>query len=136
MSNGSDSLPPTRRLGKGWEPHVAEIDGRLVYSIPVASGHMDFDFEFGIEASDLTVLKEQPYRRTVLFMLLHTVLQRSTLPGNPKVSQADFRTLADTILFESADAVAGLIEKVNAEHNIRLQFYIGEELERLTAREG
>ncbi|MFN4097211.1 MAG: hypothetical protein ACK4GG_10620 [Sphingomonas sp.] len=123
-------LPPGRLLGTGWEPHVDEIDGRLVYSIPVASGHMDYDFEFEIGASDLTVLVEQPYRRTVLFMLLHKLLQDSTLPGYPTVSLADFRCLADKILFGSDDAVADLIETMSTEHNMGLQLYIDEEMQR------
>lgn len=129
MSTGKP-LPPGRLLGTGWEPHVDEIDGRLVYSIPVVSGFMQFDSQFEIGASDLTVLAEQPYRRTVLFMLLHKLLQDSKLPGYPTVSQPDFRGLADKILIGSDDAVADLIETMSTEHNMRLQFYIDEEMQR------
>ncbi|WP_337848111.1 hypothetical protein [Sphingomonas sp.] len=128
--------PPGRLLGTGWEPHIDEIDGRLVYSIPVASGHMDYDFQFMIEPSDLAVLREQPYRRAVLFVLLHQLLQNSTLPSFPTVSQAEFRSLADAVLFEPNESVEHLIKATSAEHNVRLHSYIGDEVRRLTASAG
>ncbi len=53
-------------LGEGWEPHVDEIDGKLVYSIPVESSFVTLSFEFEIARADLEVLKADPAKGKLL----------------------------------------------------------------------
>jgi hypothetical protein len=116
-----------RCLGDGYEPHVDAIDGRLIYSLPVDSGHVSLSFEYEIEASDLAVLLDDVYRRAVLHWVLHTKLQR-TIIDTAKISQANFRALLSEILHSPIDNVEQLIQAVNREHNIHLQYYIGLDL--------
>ena len=112
-----------RCLGDGYEPHVDAIDGRLIYSLPVDSGHVSLSFEYEIESSDLAVLLDDVYRRAVLHWVLHTKLQR-TIIDTAKISQTDFRALLSEILHSPIDNVERLIQAVNREHNIHLQYYI------------
>jgi hypothetical protein len=55
-----------RRMGDGYEPHVDEVAGRLVYSLPVDSGFMSTSFSFLIGDDDLAILLSDEYRRAVL----------------------------------------------------------------------
>ncbi|RWY87317.1 hypothetical protein EHI44_14415 [Rhizobium leguminosarum] len=112
-----------RCLGDGYEPHVDAIDGLLIYSLPVDSGHISLSFEYEIEAGDLAVLLDDVYRRAVLHWVLHTKLQR-TIIDTAKISQTDFRALLSEILHSPIDNVERLIQAVNREHNIHLQYYI------------
>jgi hypothetical protein len=112
-----------RCLGDGYEPHVDDTDGRLIYSLPVDSGHISLSFEYEIEAGDLAVLLDDVYRRGVLHWVLHTKLQR-TIIDTAKISQTDFRALLSEILHSPIDNVERLIQAVNREHNIHLQYYI------------
>ncbi|MGO6998956.1 hypothetical protein [Rhizobium leguminosarum] len=112
-----------RCLGDGYEPHVDDTDGRLIYSLPVDSGHVSLSFEYEIEAGDLAVLLDDVYRRAVLHWVLHTKLQR-TIIDTAKISQTDFRALLSEILHSPIDNVERLIQAVNREHNIHLQYYI------------
>ncbi|MGO8077914.1 hypothetical protein AB9F41_36635, partial [Rhizobium leguminosarum] len=79
-------------LGDGYEPHVDDNDGRLIYSLPVDYGHISLSFEYEIEAGGLAVLLDDVYRRAVLHWVLHTKLQR-TIIDTAKISQNDFRAL-------------------------------------------
>lgn len=54
-----------RRLGDGYEPHVDEVDGELIYSAPVDSGPVTMSFSFPITRIDLDVLTADPYRQPV-----------------------------------------------------------------------
>ncbi|MBY5421715.1 MULTISPECIES: hypothetical protein [Rhizobium] len=117
-----------RRMGDGYEPHVDDVDGRLIYSLPVDSGHVSLSFEYEIEAGDLAVLLNDIYRRAVLHWVLHTKLQRTIIGTAEKISQADFRALLSEILHSPIDNVEQLIQAVNREHNIHLQYYIGLDL--------
>ncbi|WP_246787333.1 hypothetical protein [Rhizobium leguminosarum] len=117
-----------RRMGDGYEPHVDDVDGRLIYSLPVDSGHVSLSFEYEIEAGDLAVLFNDIYRRAVLHWVLHTKLQRTVIGTAEKISQADFRALLSEILHSPIDNVEQLIQAVNREHNIHLQYYIGLDL--------
>ena len=109
--------------GDGYEPHVDDTDGRLIYSLPVDSGHISLSFEYEIEAGGLAVLLDDVYRRAVLHWVLHTKLQR-TIIDTAKISQTDFRALLSEILHSPIDNVERLIQAVNREHNIHLQYYI------------
>ncbi|MGO7727923.1 hypothetical protein ACC713_10510 [Rhizobium johnstonii] len=117
-----------RRMGDGYEPHVDDVDGRLIYSLPVDSGHVSLSFEYEIEAGDLAVLLNDIYRRAVLHWVRHTKLQRTIIGTAEKISQADFRALLSEILHSPIDNVERLIQAVNREHNIHLQYYIGLDL--------
>ncbi|MBY3464388.1 hypothetical protein HFN80_10235 [Rhizobium laguerreae] len=113
-----------RRMGDGYEPHVDDIEGRLIYSLPVDSGHVSLSFEYEIEAGDLAVLLDDAYRRAVLHWVLHTKLQPTLTGMAGKISQADFRALLSEILHSPIEDVERMIEAVNRRHNIRLQHYI------------
>ncbi|MGO7072687.1 hypothetical protein ACCT03_02655 [Rhizobium johnstonii] len=117
-----------RGMGDGYEPHVDDVDGRLIYSLPVDSGYVSLSFEYEIEAGDLAVLLNDIYRRAVLHWVLHTKLQRTVIGTAEKISQADFRALLSEILHSPIDNVERLIQAVNREHNIHLQYYIGLDL--------
>lgn len=122
------AMPGKRRMGDGYEPHVDDVDGRLIYSLPVDSGHVSLSFEYEIEAGDLAVLLNDIYRRAVLHWVLHTKLQRTVIGTAEKISQADFRALLSEILHSPIENVEQLIQAVNREHNIHLQYYIGLDL--------
>ena len=124
------AMPGKRRMGDGYEPHVDDVDGRLIYSLPVDSGHVSLSFEYEIEAGDLAVLLNDIYRRAVLHWVLHTKLQRTVIGTAEKISQADFRALLSEILHSPIENVEQLIQAVNREHNIHLQYYIGLDLAR------
>ncbi|MBY5557467.1 hypothetical protein HFO41_03430 [Rhizobium leguminosarum] len=113
-----------RRMGDGYEPHVDNIDGRLIYSLPVDSGHVSLTFEYEIEAGDLAVLLDDAYRRAVLHWVLHTKLQTTITGMAGEISQADFRALLLEILHSPVDDLERMIDAVNHQHNIRLQYYI------------
>jgi len=66
-------------MGEGYEPHVVQEGGKLVYSLPVDSGFITYEFAFEIKREDLDVLLTDNYRRAVLEITAHTVLQHSTL---------------------------------------------------------
>ncbi|MCW1410021.1 hypothetical protein OLZ32_17315 [Rhizobium sp. 1AS11] len=118
----------TRCMGDGYEPHVDDIDGRLIYSLPVDSGHVSLSFEYVIEAGDLAVLLDDVYRRAVLHWVLHTKLQPTIISTAENISQADFRALLSEILHSPINNVERLIQAVNRQHNIHLQHYIGLDL--------
>ncbi|MEH7907824.1 hypothetical protein V7798_09835 [Rhizobium laguerreae] len=113
-----------RRMGDGYEPHVDDIEGRLIYSLPVDSGHVSLSFEYEIEAGDLAVLLDDAYRRAVLHWVLHTKLQTTITGMAGEISQADFRALLLEILHSPVDDLERMIDAVNHQHNIRLQYYI------------
>ncbi|MDV4156189.1 hypothetical protein AB9E29_06940 [Rhizobium leguminosarum] len=69
------------------------------------------------------MLLDDVYRRAVLHWVLHTKLQR-TIIDTAKISQTDFRALLSEILHSPIDNVERLIQAVNREHNIHLQYYI------------
>jgi hypothetical protein len=70
------------------------------------------------------VLLDDAYRRAVLHWVLHTKLQRTIISTAEKISQADFCALLSEILHSPIDNVEQLIQAVNREHNIHLQYYI------------
>lgn len=49
-----------RRMGDGYEPHVDDVAGQMVYSLPVESGFMSTSFSFLIGDDDLAVLLSDP----------------------------------------------------------------------------
>jgi hypothetical protein len=125
--------PPERCQGDGWEPHVNDVAGRLMYEFPVDSGHMSASFSFPLARCDLDVLLADPYRRAALEVVTHTVFQRSMIPGNPEVTEAEFRALVDTVLHSHANALAAYLASFDREHNIGADVYVRQAMARHTA---
>lgn len=73
-------------MGEGYEPHVTQEEGKLIYSLPVDSGFMSYEFAFEISRDDLDILLSDDYRRAVLEITAHTLLQRSTLKGYERLT--------------------------------------------------
>ena len=121
---------PVRLLGDGWEPHVDDIAGRLVYSLPVQSGVVTMSFAFPITPADLDVLRAERHRRAVLEVVAHTVLQRSMLRGAPEVTGRDFRDVLDRVLHGSVDELAAYVARSSREHGISIERYVRAAMER------
>lgn len=130
--------PPVRLQGDGWEPHVERIAGRHIYAFPVASGQATFGYDFPISAADVDVLLTDPYRRAVLEVVTHTVFQRSSIRGNPAVTQAGFDAIVEVVLHGTQAALAAYLTAVDREHNFRSGLYIRQAMARhaAVAKEG
>ena len=116
--------PPVRLQGDGWEPHVNDVAGRLIYEFPVASGHATGSFAFSIGRRDLEVLLGNPYRRAVLEVVTHTVFQRSMIRGNPEVTEAEFHAIVEMVLHAAADELKAYLAAFDREHNVSTDRYI------------
>lgn len=117
-------------MGDGYEPHVEQLGEQLSYSLPVDSGFLSFSFTFVIHRADLDVLLSDDYRRAVLEVIAHTLLQRSTLPGNARFTQSDFDTLVADTLHSSRDCLEAFIEEVSHENHIVIKKYVHDILHR------
>jgi len=117
-------MQPIRLMGDGYEPHVDRLDDRLTYSLPVDSGIVSFSFTFDIFQADLDVLLANDYRRAVLYVIAHTLLQRSTTKGNDRFTQSDFDTLVANTLHSPSDILQTLIAQVSRENNIVIEHYV------------
>lgn len=119
-------------LGTVWEPQVHEVDGKLIYSIPVESGVVSRDFEFEIEAIDLEVLKNDIRRYATLYYALHTLLQNTFGIGQkPKeFSQDEFYKVVSSVLHTTDESLQSFIESFSKSHHISLQVYIDQYLEK------
>ena len=111
-------------MGSGYEPHVDAVDGELIYSILVDSSFVSLEFSFAIEQRDLDVLVEDRYRGAVLECIAFTVLQRSMILGNERVTQEAFSRLVAQILHGAPADVEQLISTINQEHNTDMGFYV------------
>lgn len=123
-------MSDTRRLGDGYEPHVDERSGRLIYSLPVDSGFASASFAFEISSDDLDVLLADPYRRAALEVVAHAVLQRSMQAGRAQVTPADFHALVRSMLHSSAPELEAEIDRIGREHNMAPRRYIEQTLRR------
>ena len=112
-----------RHLGDGYEPHVDEVAGRLLYSLPVDSGFVSAAFSFGIRPADLAVLLSDPYRRAVLESIAHTKLQNSMLAGGRPVTEPDFAAIVASVLYAPPDALQSFIADVDRQHNISTDYF-------------
>lgn len=122
-------------MGDGYEPYVNKFNNRLIYSLPVESGFVSFHFEFDILQIDLDVLLSDHYRRAVLEVTAHTLLQRSTLKGHKRFTQNDFDNLIATTLHASQEHLSAFISNINREHNISIEHYVNDIVNRrLTKR--
>lgn len=119
-----------RLMGDGYEPYVNKFNNRLIYSLPVESGFFSFHFEFDILQTDLDVLLSDHYRRAVLEVTAHTLLQRSTLKGHKRFTQNDFDNLIATTLHASQEHLSAFISQINREHNISIEHYVNDIMNR------
>lgn len=127
MSSPDDParLPaPIRLLGDGYAPHVDDVGGALIYSLSVESGFVTASFAYPIDQRDLDVLRADPYRRAVLGVVAHTILQRSMLRGHRKVSEEQFRAMLDRVLHTSADELVDHVATIARRHNIVIDHYV------------
>lgn len=122
--------PGVRRLGDGYEPHVDEIAGELIYSAPVDSGPVSTSMSFPITRGDLDVLTADPYRRAVLEVIGHAVLQRSMVRGRAPVSRADFAALVSSILHTSPAELDAVIDRADVEHHMVTRMYVDQVVQR------
>lgn len=126
-------MQPIRRMGDGYEPHVDQLGERLTYSLPVDSGFVSFSFSFEIRQADLDLLLSDDYRRAVLEVTAHTLLQRSTLKGNNRFTQSDFDSLVMDTLHSGVDFLQAFIARVSWENNIAIDHYVKEVMNRRSA---
>ncbi|MCP2123163.1 hypothetical protein [Enterobacter mori] len=115
-----------RLMGDGYEPYVNKFNNRLIYSLPVESGFVSFHFEFDILQTDLDVLLSNHYRRAVLEVTAHTLLQSSTLKGHKRFTQNDFDNLIATTLHASQEHLSAFISQINREQNISIEHYVND----------
>jgi hypothetical protein len=125
---------PIRRLGDGYEPHVDEDAAGLTYSLPVDSGAFSTSFSFRITPGDLDVLRSDAYRRATLYMVAHTVLQRSMIRGQQEVSPEQFDGIAASVLHSPRPALEDYIDRIDREHNQVTRIFIDRVLARATDR--
>lgn len=117
-----------RRLGDGYEPHVDEIDGQLVYSLPVDSGHASRSFSFSISSDDLRVLHSDPLRRAALEVIAHILLQPRVGAGD--MPQVDFDTILERVLHSAPQTLEDYIKHIGRDDNIHIDSYIEQALVR------
>ncbi|MFT3061533.1 hypothetical protein ACMWKA_25405 [Enterobacter sp. 03-F-07-AD-ECC] len=119
-------MQTTRVMGEGYEPYVEKLGDKLIYSLTVESGFVSFYFEFDILKTDLDVLLSDHYRRAVLEVTAHTLLQHSTLKGHKRFTQNDFDNLIATTLHASQEHLSAFISQINREHNISIEHYVND----------
>lgn len=120
-------------LGEGWEPHVDEIEGQLIYSLPVDSGAVSLDFEFPIETKDLAILKVDKYRYAVLYFVLHEELQNKFGIGHrssQKMQTHEFRSLVNSILHSSDKELESYLKGFQRENKCDIHRQVSEFLAR------
>lgn len=121
-------MPDVRRLGDGYAPHVDEIDGELIYSLPVDSGFISAQFAFSIRPDDLDILIADPYRRAVLEVLAHTKLQHSMSSKDARMTQAAFDALVARTLHSAPDELEAYIAEVGRDRHIAIGHYVAERM--------
>jgi hypothetical protein len=126
-------MATVHKLGDGYEPHVDEVDGTLIYSLPVDSSFVSVEFSFEILPTDLDVLLADPYLRAVLETVAHSVLQRSMIRGNPPVSQQAFDEVVAQVLHSTPAVLKRFIAAVDRDHNMRTAYFVEQALARRSA---
>jgi len=120
-------------MGEGYEPHVTQEEGKLTYSLPVDSGFISYNFAFEISRDDLDILLSDDYRRAVLEIIAHTILQRSTLKGYDRFTQKDFDNLVVKTLYSTPAFLRLFIAEISHEHHIVIEHYVKEIMDRRSA---
>ncbi|WP_210251367.1 hypothetical protein [Aureimonas psammosilenae] len=126
--------PPVRRMGDGYEPHVDEVAGRLIYSLPVDSGFFSTSFSFPITARDLDRLLAGPYRRAVLEVAAHVVLQRSMVRGSAEVTGEDFARMVEATLHSEPAELRRFLAAVDPSGRQSIEHFAREAMERRAAK--
>lgn len=126
-------MQSVRLMGDGYEPHVTQEEGKLTYSLPVDSGFISYEFAFEFSRHDLDILLSDDYRRAVLEITAHTLLQRSTLTGYDRFTQKDFDKLVTNTLHSTPDFLQTFISQISHEHHIVIEHYVKEIMGRRSA---
>ncbi|MEN4646413.1 hypothetical protein ABEG74_19370 [Pantoea agglomerans] len=126
-------MQSVRLMGDGNEPHVTQEEGKLIYLLPVDSGFISYEFAFEISRHDLDILLSDDYRRAVLEITAHTLLQRSTLKGYDRFIQKDFDKLVTNTLHSTPDFLQTFISQISHEHHIVIEHYVKEIMDRRSA---
>jgi len=82
----------------------------------------------------LDVLLSVHYRRAVLEVTAHTLLQRSTLKGHDRITQHNFDELVFNTLHTTQEQLQEFISKFNREYRILIEHYVNEIVIQRTAR--
>ncbi|MCO7255243.1 hypothetical protein KSI86_13855 [Dickeya oryzae] len=126
-------MQPIRLMGEGYEPYIEQLGDQLTYSLPVESGLISFSFTFEIRLIDLNVLLADDYRRAVLEVTAHTLLQHSTIKDNKRFTQNDFDDLVADTLHSTFDFLQTFITRISQEHNIAIEHYVRGAMSRYSA---
>lgn len=121
---GGYSMQKIRLMGEGYEPCVNKLGNQLFYSIPVESGFASYDFIFEINQNDLNILLSDDYRRAVLEIIEHELLQFSKTRKNSNFSQNDFNQLIMNTLHASSNDLQTFIEQIGKKYNISINSYV------------
>lgn len=121
---GGYSMQKIRLMGEGYEPCVNKLGNQLLYSIPVESGFASYDFIFEINQNDLNILLSDDYRRAVLEIIAHELLQFSKTRKNSNFSQSDFNQLIMNTLHASSNDLQTFIEQIGKKYNISINSYV------------
>ena len=107
-------------LGTGYEAHVDDVNGKLIYSLPVESSTVTLNFEFEIKPSDLQILKADIYRYAALYQILHARLQSTfglSLVGVAKprtFTQQEFEVVVNSVLHSTQYELDAFIDDQGA----------------------
>lgn len=82
----------------------------------------------------MDVLLSVHYRRAVLEVTAHTLLQRSTLNGHDRITQHNFDELVFNTLHTTQEQLQEFISKFNREYRILIEHYVNEIVIQRTAR--
>jgi len=134
MKNRSEKI---HHLGTGYEPHVDEADGKLIYSLPVDSSFVTLSFSFEIHWRDLEILKSDSYRYVALHLILHRLLQNTFGPHlaqngiePARFTQNQFRNVVDDILHTDGTKLKNYVQKFSKDQNLALEIQITSHLDR------
>jgi hypothetical protein len=131
---GMPPMTAVRHLGDGYEPHVTEDAGVLTYSLPVDSGFVSGSFTFRLQPEDLEVLFDNSYRRAVLEVVVHAILQRSMLAGGIKVTQEAFAEIVTSVLHSTPADLEHYIDRIDQGHHMVVRHFVTEILARRNPR--
>lgn len=102
----------------------------MVYSLPVDSGFMSTSISFLIGDDDLAVLLSDPYRRAILEVVAHEVLQSSMGRGNPDMTPIAFGRLVADILHSTPEDLGAFVAAISSRHNVAVAVLV----DQVTAR--
>lgn len=122
-----------RVLGEGYEPHVYQQDGKLIYEFPVDWSFTSTVRSFEIQKVDLVVLLQDSHRRAVLEVVSHILAQRAIGRGEKKFTQKDFDRLISQTLHSSDRELQNFTVRISRNHNTAVQHFVDAVLSRRQA---